>query len=181
MTSLIITLALLACLCISGVCAGQQLVVCETDQPDSVTCPSLSQAALLGKGRRQLSSGQVLYEGHLLISRICALGNGVVVIGFGNQQSNGEAFTVTCSTSATNSLFNRYEQGLREGPWLQRNLGGRITQVVDYHAGAVRSVLRFWANGLPRQRVFYAPGNSRVARIKRYAKQGYLQTGMMPF
>jgi hypothetical protein len=181
MTRWIVNLVLLACVGAPGVCPGQRLVLCETGQPDSLPCPGLTQAAFLGKGGRQLASGEVLYEGRLRINRICSLGNGVVLVGFGNQHSNGEAFTLTCSAAATTSLFNGYENGLREGPWLQRNLFGRITQVLDYHAGEVRSGLRFWANGLPRRRVFYAHGKSQAPRIKRYSKQGYLQNGMMPF
>ena len=112
--------------------------------------------------------------------KVCLLGNGLVLVGFGNEHSNGEAFTLKCAARLPNAPFNAYRNGVREGLWFHQNVFGTLIKVEEYREGERQSVLRFWPNGLPRQRVFYRQGKPG-RRQKRYDKKGYPLNGMMPF
>ena len=111
---------------------------------------------------------------------VCSLGGGVVLVGFGNEHSNGEAFTLTCANVPSNGRFDGDRNGVREGLWFHQNAFGTITRAEEYREGELQSVLLFWSNGLPRQRVFYKNGKPRSGE-KRYDKKGYPLNGMMPF
>ena len=116
----------------------------------------------------------------MLSMSVCSLGGGVVLVGFGNEHSNGESFTLTCATTFADAPFNSYRNGVREGLWFHQNLFGTITTAAQYREGKLQSVLRFWPNGLRRQRVFYQQGKPRRGQ-RRYDKEGHPQNGMMPF
>lgn len=161
-------------------CSGQGLVLCSSGLNDSLNCPQMTLGKFLGKGGRPLAKDAVLYEAKVIISRVCSLGNGLVLVGFGNEHSNGEAFSLPCATTPAHGLFNGYHNGVREGLWFQRNVFGTITQAAQYHEGELQSVLRFWPNGLPRKRVFYQQGKPRRG-TRDYDKKGYPLNGMMPF
>jgi hypothetical protein len=165
----------------TGHCSGQGLVLCSSGVADSLECRQLTLDKFLGQGGRQLAPDAVLFHGRLVISRVCALGNGLVLVGFGNEHSNGEAFTLPCATLSPNALFNGTRNGRREGLWFHQNVFGTITSATEYKAGARQSVLRFWSNGLPRRRVFYHQGKPRIWGQKRYDKKGYPLNGMRPF
>ncbi|MBH8570914.1 hypothetical protein KB206_18630 [Microvirga sp. STS02] len=160
-------------------CAGQGLVLCSSGLKDSLGCPQLTLDRFWGKGGRPLASDAVLYQGKVKM-RVCSLEAGVLLVGFGNEHSNGEAFTLTCATTSPTAPFNNFHNGVREGLWFHRNVFGTITQAAQYHEGELQSVLHFWANGLPRQRVFYQQGKPRRGQ-KRYDKKGYPMNGMLPF
>lgn len=163
-----------------GPCSGQGLVPCSSGVADSLECPQLTLDRFWGKGGRTLSPDAVLFQGRVVISHVCSLGNGVVLVGFGNEHSNGEAFTLKCDAFSPNALFNGSRNGVREGLWFHQNVFGTLTKVEEYREGERQSVLRFWSNGLPRQRVFYHQGKPG-RRQKRYDKKGYPLDGMMPF
>lgn len=164
----------------AGRCSGQGLVLCSSGLRDSLDCPQMTLGQFLGKGGRPLGKDAVLYEAKVVINRVCSLGNGLVLVGFGNEHSNGEAFTLPCTTTPAHDFFNGYYNGVREGLWFRRNVFGTITQAAQYREGELQSVLRFWPNGLPRCRVFYQQGKPR-RRIRNYDKKGYPLNGMMPF
>ena len=165
----------------TGHCCGQKLVQCSNGVADSLNCPQITLDRFLGQGGRQLAPDAVLFKGRLVISRVCSLGNGLVLIGFGNEHSNGEAFTLACTTLSPSAPFNATRNGVREGVWFHQNLFGTITRATEYKEGERQSVLRFWSNGLPRQRVFYKQGKPRSWGQRRYNRKGYPLNGMMPF
>ena len=162
-------------------CFGQGLVLCSSGVADSSECPQITLDKFLGKGGRKLATDAVLFKGRVTISRVCSLGNGLFLVGFGNEHSNGEAFTLSCSTPSPSAPFNATRNGIREGLWFHQNVFGTVTHATEYKEGKKQSVLRFWSNGLPRQRVFYKQGKPSSWGQKRYDKKGYLLNGMMPF
>ena len=161
-------------------CFGQGLVLCSSGVADSLGCPQLTLDRFWGKGGRTLAPDAVLFQGRVVISRVCSLGNGLVLVGFGNAHSNGEAFTLTCTALSPNALFNGSRKGVREGLWFHQNVFGTLTKVEEYREGELQSKLRFWPNGLPRQRVFYHHGKPGRTQ-NRYDKKGFPLNGMMPF
>jgi hypothetical protein len=165
----------------TGHCFGQGLVSCSSGVADSLECPQVTLDKFLGQRGRQLAPDAVLFKGRINISRVCSLGNGLVFVGFGNEHSNGEAFTLPCATLSPSALFNATRNGMREGLWFHQNVFGTVTRATEYKAGERQSVLRFWSNGLPRQRIFYKQGKPSSWGQKRYDKKGYPLNGMMPF
>lgn len=159
--------------------SGQGLALCSSGVADSLGCPQLTLDGFWGKGGRQLAPDAVLFRGQVNM-KVCLLGNGVVLVGFGNARSNGEAFTMKCVDLPPSAGFNATRNGVREGLWFHQNVFGTVTKAEEYREGELQSVLRFWANGLPRQRVFYHQGKPGRQQ-KRYDKKGYLLNGMMPF
>lgn len=170
---------LLAFTLATGHCFGQGLVLCSSGVADSLGCPQLTLDGFWGKGGRQLAPDAVLFQGQVKM-KVCLLGNGVVLVGFGNEHSNGEAFTLSCATLSPNAPFSAYRNGVREGLWFHQNVFGTLTKVEEYREGKRQSVLHFWSSGVPRQRVFYYQGKPG-RRQKRYDKKGYPLDGMMPF
>lgn len=170
----------LACILATGPCAGQGLVLCNSGVADSLGCPQITLNRFWGKGGRTLAPDAVLYQGRIVISRVCSLGDGLLLVGFGKEHSNGEAFTLTCATLSPNAPFNGYRNGVREGLWFHQNVFGTISKAEEYHEGELQSVLRFWPNGLPRRRIFYKQGKPG-RRQRDYDKKGYPLNGMRPF
>jgi hypothetical protein len=165
----------------TGHCSGQRLVQYSSGVADTLECPQITLDRFFGQGGRQLAPDAVLFKGRVVISRVCSLGNGLVLVGFGNEHSNGEAFTLPCAALSPNDPFNATHSGVREGLWFHQNVFGTITRVTEYKGGERQSVLLFWSNGLPRQRIFYKQGKPRSWGQKRYDKKGYPRNGMMPF